>query len=98
MYSNLFRIIEKTEPVYRKGAGVPDPTGLWYSRLTLSTTEFEEAERDVISAETWDWIANKEVRAGDVVFCSIRFCTDGSKHLGAEVIDIKDINDIIDSI
>lgn len=88
MYNFLGRVIKKTEPVYVDWPDAPDPDGLWHSVITLTTTEFEESERDVINAHAWDDLANTELHPGDDVICTLRFFTDASNNLGAEIIDI----------
>lgn len=97
MYKLLARIINKTEPVYANWPDAPDPAELWHSMITISTTEFEEPERDVITAHAWDFLANTELHPGDDVICTLRFFTDASNNLGAEIIDIQKVKEIMNN-
>ena len=102
MVERTLKVENLEETTYLPAPGIGEPEGILRRKVTFTSLEFDEAERDVIVATLWDFLTEYDLKVGDTVLATLQFGVfhfpDGTSHQHVDVIDIKKVIDYDDNI
>ena len=97
MIEKSYEVTNMEETTYLPAPEINELDGIQRKKITISSKENDECDRDEIVATLWDFLTDYDLEVGDTVLATLQFkvchLPDGTSHQHVDVVDIKKVTE-----